>query len=216
MIMMLREYELIKMKVLILHVPHTSGRSLRRYLWTNRLLGDDLKLVHNGKQIEPIVGIDWDIVYFILRDPILRLYKQYHHYSRNLQQIGRVNHLDMSEIIKTNPNYDLNSFEDFFQLEQNRNLYCKFLLLRTDFTEPITTTDWNKIQEEIKTEKYRCDMFGSELRTLSQILDRDIDRTNIVYAPYSCPEITKNQRYLIELNNQFDMLLFKMLSEDRN
>jgi len=43
-------------------------------------------------------------LYFILREPLERIIGEYKHYSNNLQTIGQVNHLTMTDLKKDNPN----------------------------------------------------------------------------------------------------------------
>lgn len=152
-----------------LHIPHTGGRVLNGYLWRNPQLlayhqqndcvsNDTAKekvlihysKIHNAIDIQKIKDNKRKMVinYFILRDPILRSYKEYQHYNRNLKNIGRVNHLELAAIQKQwkleGREYSLDSIHDYFSLEVNRNVMCKFLLGRIDFSRPITDAEYQQ------------------------------------------------------------------------
>jgi hypothetical protein len=112
------------------HVPHTGGRALGRFLWKNH--SGKYKKLHNAKDIkaakQELSSDDTIDKYFILRDPVERAYKEFLHYSNNLTHIGIVNHLILSELRQRDPSFDHTNPAAYFALEENRNVYCKFLL----------------------------------------------------------------------------------------
>lgn len=114
-----------------LHIPHTGGRVLKNFLFESNV---KYTPVHNAKNIKE-KGYK-DIIYFILRPTIERVIAQCIHYSKNLKRIGIVNHMDMDELKLKG--YDPDNPYHFIELPENQNVYCKFLLGRTDFAQSIT------------------------------------------------------------------------------
>lgn len=185
--------------IIFLHVPHTGGRCIGKYLWNNNL--KYLKL-HNADDIKNNKNIE-GVKYFVLRDPVERSYREYIHYSRNLERIGQVNHLTLSNF----KNLDYKNPYDYLSLEVNRNVYCKFLLLREDFNIPITEKDYSNIN----VNDYKFDMFSDlpYLPTLSDLISSNVNldnkyKSNIIF----CEDI---KNFIIK-NNEYDIRLFKSLS----
>lgn len=199
--------------MLFLHVPHTSGRGIGRFLWNHQKDHKiDYKKIHNAKDFETIFSninnleINNIIKYFVVRDPIERSYKEFIHYSKNLGKIGIVNHLKLSEIKKNNPKFDHTDPFDYLDLEVNKNVYCKFLLFRTDFTIPITEEDYLKID----INKFYYDLFTDlpELSTLSKLIDMNVNLPTFSFNPIDIPEDIKN---FIIMNNQYDIKLINQI-----
>lgn len=126
------------MSFTFLHIPHTGGRVLKNFLRSSNIIHNT---VHNAKDIKNRKYEDK--LYFILRPTVDRVIAQCIHYSKNLKRIGIVNHMDM-DILKLK-DYNPDNPYDFIELPENKNVYCKFLLGRTDFSLPITDNDFEKV-----------------------------------------------------------------------
>ncbi len=191
--------------MLFIHVPHTSGRSLKSYLLRR---GDNIITVHNAEQIKEL-DKEYSIKYFILREPTERVWKEFLHYSENLKIGGRVNHLNILHLKKANPSFDPKNISHYISLEVNRNVCCKFLLLRTDFNIPVTETDLNYLKENISSFKY--DIFKKPMTypVLSTIID-PID-ANLKYITDEAILISQEAVSEIIRLNTFDIMLFNFL-----
>jgi hypothetical protein len=229
-----------------LHIPHTGGRVLNGYLWRNPQIlaynSEDDKTqviiqyfkIHNANDIHKHKSINNDdntkiLKYFVLRDPIIRAYKEYAHYNRNLKNIGRVNHLELSDIQKRcqaeGKEYHLDSLDDYFMLEVNRNVLCKFLLGRTDFSIPITDSDCQLCMNLLLNEKYIYDLFDETmmmsypkffemLQKYRQIDVHDIQRgldtfkTLVDKHPHVLPNVTIEYLKVI---HSYDIAIYQFL-----
>lgn len=112
-----------------LHVPHTGGRYLKHQVWNQSI---PLKSIHQVESLNPD-----DQRYLVLRDPIVRAWAEFIHYSAAYDRVGRVNHLSKEEL-----GLDLSTYSQYFSLEINRNVYCKFIL---GTTEPITEQSFQNV-----------------------------------------------------------------------
>lgn len=220
------------------HVPHTGGRALGRYLWSNH--SGQYKKLHNSEDIRECTaavesGVEKTetiIKYFILRDPIERGYKEFLHYSNNLTQIGQVNHLNLENLKQTNPNFDHTDPVAYFSLEVNRNVYCKFLLERTDFSQPVTDRDLhiilNKFLPSSSTttdksdQEFYYDLF-TDLQTGSMpVLEKILGTTITLPTPRQLHNKQPNEervkvpddiRKTIVERNIYDVQLFSFLCQ---
>lgn len=187
------------------HIPHTGGRGLGRFLWPIKI--QYLK-IHNDKDfIDAHKGDPPNNKYFILRDPIDRSYKEFLHYSSRLKQINTVGHLNIEDILKKNPLFNHFLPNDYFSLENNRNLMCKFLLEREDFSIPISKNDYDMIN----ISNFTFDLFTDlpNLPNLRKILDVEIVVPSI---GMSKKEIVPSEiKKIIVENNNFDLLLYKKI-----
>lgn len=217
--------------LLILHVPHTSGRYIKKHLRTNKYLlptaNIKITIIHNPVDIIKFKKLnEWNNItkYFVLRDPIERVIGQYKHYSRNLKGIGIVNHLTLSDIIKTHPTYDVNNIKDYLSLERNRNLYCKFLLGRENFNIPIGIDDYNQVINTVNNTNNDIfyDIFEKpmKLTKLHNYInftgeELDINIQNIIINRMKLPNdpnITESIIKYISKLNSFDLKLYKHLN----
>lgn len=117
------------MSTVFAHIPHTGGRYLKRVLW---LQGIEMLSYHQAASIIPA-----GTYYFVLREPVERAYAEYCHYSDTYKRNGIVNHLDRDVL-----QLDLDSIEQYFGLELNCNVMCKFLL---GITRQVTEADYQQI-----------------------------------------------------------------------
>lgn len=189
-----------------LHIPHTGGRGLGRFLWCKEI--PHLK-IHNGNDfLNAHINVKKDKIpdykYFILRDPIERGYKEFLHYSSRLDVVDTVNHLNISDILKKNPNFNHKEPKDYFGLEINRNLLCKFLLEKEDFSIPLTEKEYCSIN----INNFIFDFFTDlpNLPNLRKILNTDIIVPNIGNSQQK--EVPLEIKKIIEQYNNFDLMLF--------
>ena len=149
-----------------LHIPHTAGRIIRSYL---RLNEHDVNYIHNEKSINDLKQqlSETRIKYFVLREPIERIISEYVHYSDSLSRMGRVNHLVLSDIKKTNPNFNANNPHHYLDLEVNKNVMCKFLLLQTDFNQPVSEQEYQKLLEKLS--EFTYDLFNKDNLQLNKL-----------------------------------------------
>lgn len=199
-----------------LHIPHTSGRLLRKYMWyKGYLTGKEnirCHIVHNSDQM-----VDHDLPkYFILRDPVERIIAEYIHYSQRLVNIGTVNHLDLTNIHKSYPKFDPANIQDYISLEETRNLYCKFLLGRKDFTIPISDTDF----ELLLKKPFIYDLYEKPMNypKLEEFLNKKMDIFMIekIYRhPLTMDKEKRNELTChsesIQACNEYDIKLYEHL-----
>lgn len=201
-----------------LHIPHTSGRLLRKYMWYKGYLTGNgsirCHIVHNSEQM-----VDNDLPrYFILRDPVERIIAEYIHYSRRLLDIGVVNYLDLANIHQDYPKFDPSNIQDYISLEETRNLYCKFLLGRKDFGIAISDTDF----ELLSKGAFIYDVYQKPMNysSLQEFLHEKID-VSIVEKIYRYP-LTLNKEERAELAchsesiracNEYDIKLYELLQK---
>lgn len=193
--------------ILYLHVPHTCGRSIRRALF----IKDELKKigwVHNSSQIKDLKTENISTKYFVLRDPIERIIGEFKHYSKNLKSIGIVNHLNLNNLLRENEKFDTTSILDYCSLEVNRNVYCKFLLLRDDFNVPISEKDFDSI---IQNNNFKFDVYSFPLKlpVLSSLLGFEINPHVIVNN--SNKNDTINKIDAIKKLKEYDLRLYNCL-----
>lgn len=195
--------------IIYLHIPHTCGRSIKRSFF----IKDELKnivWIHNSSQITQMKRNNDEILYFVLRNPIERVIGEFKHYSRNLKSIGIVNHLDLNNILEKNPTFNMESILDYCSLEVNRNVCCKFLLLRKDFNIPITENDYSAIlNSNFKFDVYS---FPLKLPVLSSLLGFEIS-PHIVVNNVDKNDISKNKIEMIKKLNEYDLCLYNYLNK---
>lgn len=216
-----------EIRYLHLHVPHTGGRSLHGILWHNSV---NFQKVHNAKAIEefllglgslsntPLINeiIPKSNRYFVLREPVERAYKEFRHYSKNLQTIGRVNHLILDDLKKDNKSFNPASIDDYFSLECNRNVYCKFLLLKKDFNRPITDIDFEHLKDLIKSDRIVFDRFVDgkiqylNLRKILNLND-DIKIDINMHPTNSSCDISNDEKSFLEKCQMYDLKLYQLL-----
>lgn len=192
--------------IIYLHVPHTCGRSIKRSLFNK----DELKKItwiHNSDQIQNTNVTNNDILYCVLRNPIERVIGEFKHYSRNLKSIGVVNHLDLNHLLKQNNNFDVNNILDYCSLEVNRNVCCKFILLRTDFNIPINEKEFNTLLNcNFKFDVYS---FPLKLPILSSLLGFEIE-PHVIVNNIDKSEITIEELDTIRSLNHYDVRLYNI------
>ena len=124
-----------------------------------------------------------------------------------LPRIGIVNHLKLSELKRNDSDFDHTNPFDYLDLEVNKNVYCKFLLFRTDFNIPISDEEYQKID----LDDFHYDLFSNlpELPTLSDLIGIKITLPTFVTKEYKIPE---NIREFIIMNNQYDIKLINQIT----
>jgi len=202
------------MKLLFLHVPHTGGRVLKRIL--SKLPKDiDYVSSHNGEHFGEINTTGY-LQYFILRPTLDRVIGQCLHYSRNLNQIGIVNYLRVESLPE---NYNIDNPCHFVNLEENRNLYCKFLLNRENFKIPITDTDYVQVLALFKGDNPPIwDMYSypNTLTNLEKLLKHKIECRKFVQTSKSRHDRLFSYRAFInEIKqcNKYDIMLYNELTK---
>lgn len=203
---------------IFIHIPHTSGRVTRKLLTNNKI---EYLYVHNFNGIKKL---DSDHQrYSIIRDPTTRLISEFAHYSQLIEKRGRANYVNTKDYTfdPTNP------FE-YFNLEMNKNVMCKFLLLKQDFETPITENDVNIILTLIQEKKILFDYLKEEpeffnLAKLINFEEPELrKRLNYIknyrmFEPSKSTEIKKelreNQEFIefIQNENKYDYLLYEKL-----
>ena len=190
-----------------LHVPHTGGRGLGRFLWTKEIpylkIHNNIDFInaHKKDKSKP------ENKYFILREPIERGYKEFLHYSTRLDSVEMVNHLNIKDILKKNPNFDHHNPRHYFSLEVNRNVLCKFLLEREDFSIPICQQEY----DSININSFIFDLFTDlpHLPKLREALNVEIIVPNNGVSQKK--EIYEEIKQIISENNKFDIMLYSKL-----
>ena len=209
------------MKLVYLHVPHTCGRLIKRDLWGKNLL-KNVVCVHNQndiiKQCSFVELVDLKDtcknpyqLYFVLREPLERIIGEYKHYSKTLTYDMEVNHLEPNDV----KHIDLNNILDYYSLEVNRNTYCKFILLKTNFNQPINDNDYQNIIKIIDSGKIKYDMYSfplSSLPILSDIVGKDILPVS-TFSNVKKNEILSNNDICNKLRkiNIYDFMLYEHL-----
>lgn len=209
--------------LVFLHIPHTAGRVIKRYFWINN---KKVINIHNQNDFKLIKDKKENIrKYFILRNPIERIIAEYNHYSRNLSNIGIVNYLDIKDILNRVKDFNVNNISDYIKLEITRNLYCKFLLHRENFWDPVTDKDFDEIKTLVANREFEFDYYKNpiELRNLSKLIGMEECELNnkVSEITKQCQVIRKEdtiqkQEYLnnellvkeIERLNMYDMMLY--------
>mgnify|MGYP003640684395 CR=1 FL=1 len=184
--------------LIFLHIPHTGGRNLGRWLWDKQI---SYKRLHNSNDLKECEINEKDILYFIIRNPVERCYKEFLHYSERLDIVGVVNHLT-KDLFK---NKDYKDYKDYFSLEINCNVYCKFILLRCDFDKPITEDEF----ENMNIQRLKYDFFENlnKLPKLSEILKQEINLATPKYKnDITIPDEIK--KFIIE-KNKYDIMFLK-------
>lgn len=194
--------------IVYLHIPHTCGRSIKRALFVK----DELKKiawVHNSSQIQNIPNNN-ETLYFVLRNPIERIIGEFKHYSKNLLSIGVVNHLELSQIINNNKKFDAKNIIDYCTLEVNRNVCCKFILLRCDFNIPVSEKDYSTLlSSDFKFDLYS---FPLKLPVLSKLLGFEI-APHIVVNNINKNDVKKDDIDIIAKLNEYDIRLYNYLNK---
>ena len=131
--------------------------------------------------------------------------------------MGMVNHLNLYDLKHDNPAFNPTNILDYISLEVNRNVLCKFLLLRTDFNKPITNEEYDAIIEMFQgSNKPVYDIYKYPLNTLpvlSKLVGVDITplgfRTNCKKDDILVKNVICNK---IKQLNKYDFDLFNYLS----
>ena len=199
--------------IVYLHIPHTCGRSVKRALFVK----DEIKKitwVHNSSQIQNISNLEEEkILYLVLRNPIERIIGEFKHYSRNLLSIGIVNHLELSHILKNNKKFDAKNIIDYCSLEVNRNVCCKFLLLRCDFNVPVSESDYDiLLNTEFKFDVYS---FPLKLPILSDLLGFEI-APHVVVDNVNKNDVSEQEKVKIIKLNEYDIRLYNYLNKHQS
>ena len=213
---------------IFLHIPHTSGRCLRNVL-KNLERNGIFRSLHNEKFISKYNdawGKHKQMMYFILREPIGRTIGEFTHYSNHIKKFGWVNHLNKDIVSEVKDDTDLADPFEYVKLENNKNLYCKFILLREDFSEPVSKADYEKVLEILEQGLCFYDIFSSRLTNLESILERPInmkmkmtnDKKEGTKGIYESDVKIKSSLMgneelisLIQEENKFDLMLFEIL-----
>ena len=209
-----------------LHVPHTGGRVLQKYLQTSGYINTQIRYIHGTRGIERIHRTGEKVsLYFILRNPIDRIIGEFLHYSKLLKETGRVAYLQLDKIIKVNPNFDpLNPYH-YIQIESGHNMYCKYLLLKTDFSVPITDNDFlllRKKLSEIKFDYYDTplthpvlsDMIGIDKDTFKKDLEEIVVDSLMIPNDDYKKSLLSDTKLIDQIKkcNSYDMKLFDLLT----
>lgn len=182
-------------QILFLHVPHTGGRGLLSTL-TSRIT-----TVHNAVDIEKLTVEQRSLpLYMVFRDPVHRALGEYYHYSMQFMRTGYVNHMNKT----TMGNVDVSTIDKYFSLEVNCNTMCKFILLRTDFSVPITEADY----QTVLTVPLLYDMIG-DYSTLGDLLGVKIDTGNHIRPRKRLEWELAHAANLLKNKCKFDMQLYQ-------
>jgi hypothetical protein len=134
--------------LVFLHIPHTAGTPLKRYLKHNKL---EVDCVHNAEEMQTVSESTKG--YFVLREPFQRFVAEFMHYSKRLDHRGEVNHLKEEDFI----GLDFQNPYQYAELEVNKNVMCKFLARSTDFSIPFTGSV-NDVHQNSVFDKYQNPM----------------------------------------------------------
>jgi len=146
------------------------------------------------------------------------------HYSNNLINMGMVNHLTSREILHQFPNFNLSDPYDYFSLEVNRNVMCKFLLLKKNFNETINEIEFIELKNKIEKGEIVYDIFNNEkinytvLKKLIKI--EDLNELKDKYYRKNIKQVelknkllqNKQLRNFLEAENKYDCDLFKQFN----
>ena len=209
-------YYIMINKIVYLHIPHTSGRTIKRTLWLNSMLKDILP-VHNAKDIKDAINnIDSNSkLYFVLREPLDRIIGEYKHYSRSLKT-KQVNHLTQNDVKDIN----LDNILEYCSMEVNRNVMCKFLLLKTNFLEKINDNNYKLLEQMFKGQNkplfdnytfplvlpVLSDLVGSKVEPAA--IMQNVEKNDILLDSDICNKLK-------ELN-KYDFLLYDFLQHIQN
>ena len=208
--------EVVK-ELVFLHVPHTGGRVLISEFKKIKEEDPHLNVVwpHQPRDFHAVkrdcVGVQQ---YFILRPTIDRLLGQFIHYTKRLQLVGIANHLRIGSLPK---GFQLDNPRHFFMIEENRNLYCKFLLNRKDFSKPVTFTDFKRVLAFFNSEQspiWDVYTFPNKFTQLETFLERTVNCQKFNQSSGEKREGLKNNKdliRLIELLNKHDIVLYEKL-----
>ena len=167
------------MSRIFLHIPHTSGRVLKEFIEKNRM---KIEYVHNFYGLKAIRNKEYDTIYTIIRNPLDRAISEYLHYSRLLMNQGYVNHLALVKIRRERPFFNPAVPQDYFDLEENKNVMCKFLLRKTDFTKPVDNDDFKNVTTLINSGNIKYDTYSKinyKLPVFSKIIDWNVDTLKV-------------------------------------
>jgi hypothetical protein len=209
--------------LIYLHIPHTAGRVIRRFLWQNDLL-KDIQHTHNGEQTAEILSksSNWDKAtkYFVKRPVVERMIGQFLHYGARLANTGRVNDLYLNKIKENQPDFDANDPVQFVSLEENRNHYCKFILGFTDFSKPMADADFERVLAMKSTLHWDEFQTPAKVPVFEKLLNQKIDLTTVNHPSMTFMHQTEKRNVLladkelaalIEKNNLYDNKLFNSL-----
>ena len=184
--------------------------------------GHDIKVhfIHNPQEMINLkLSKPVEKKYFILRPTIERIVGQFVHYSRNLKNIGRVNHLVLDDLREESPGFNPDDPYQFIRLKSNQNVYCKFLLGRTDFNQPITNEDFEKVKAMFTSDnKPIWDLYSKpiEVLNLEKLLGIGIVPEAFRQSPEEEHNKLLNNKGLIEeieKLNSFDIKLYEFLTK---
>lgn len=130
----------------ILHIPHTAIYPVLNIM-SNELI--EHLYVKSEKSRADALAIEDRKVYFILRNPVERVMKEY---------VGA--HAD-----------DDVSLKEYITQETKRNVMSKFILCKHDFSEPITDEDYEKILDLLKRGQLFYDFFNSDKTKYKSLLE---------------------------------------------
>ena len=199
------------MKIIYLHVPHTCGRMIKRDLWNKKLL-KNIICVHNQNDIINCYSTEsYDLIYFVLREPLDRIIGEYKHYSKALMNDMKINHLEPQDV----KNIDLNNILEYCSLETNKNVYCKFLLLKKNFNVPINDIDYKNIIKLVEENRVKYDKYTfplENLPVLSNIVSQNILPVSIFPNVKKCDiSLDKYICDRLKYMNNYDFMLYDHL-----
>jgi hypothetical protein len=221
------------MNIIYLHVPHTAGRVIKKYLYKRGFLAKTKNLniffVDNPKDFFALKEkLDNIIIYTIIRSPIDRLIEQFIYYSKNfknLKNLKNVEHMNKNictDLKKKLGSFNSTSLHNFIRFPENQNIFCKFLLGRQNLKRPICENDYKKIKILLKkSDKIIWDLYKKpvkvpQLEKLLNIpiipeafLDCSIDKHAILFKD------TNLKSKIINLN-KYDIKLYNYLKDNKN
>ena len=188
------------MDILFIHIPHTGGRLLKTFIRRNKHQ-TKIHYVHSAQTINKFKRVHKQsfIPYFVLRHPVNRCISEFVHYSKILNEYGMINHLFLSKIKETNKDFDHLDPYSYFSIEETRNVMCKYLLLRTDFSQPITDDEFHQL---VDTRATRSDSNILDSRATSCSISDPLilDSHNYVYDSFEYPIIHSKLASLLNID----------------
>jgi len=210
--------------IIFVHIPHTSGRVLKEFINKNN---KGISYVHNYNALNKVRNVEYDTVYTIVRNPLERAISEYVHYSRLLMNQGWVNHLSIRTITRKSPFFNPAVPEHYFDLEENKNVMCKFILRKSDFTQPIEDTDFENVLILLGSGKIRYDIYNKtdhRLCAFAELIGWEVDtlkdEMDKLRANFKETSSVVKQQWLANQNlcefikgeNQYDYRLFERMT----